>query len=115
MGTKFVENCKMSKITLLGLVVMVITLPDMAQSGVSISKRSAQDSRFFFGNNNSGRRPPPPRRGPPGRGGRRPPGRRPGGPPQQSSPVFDASNPLLFGGAALAGGLVGAGTATLLG
>jgi len=113
----------MSKITLLGLAVMVvtmvlITLPGELESKAIIGKRSAepQDNRFFFGNNNSGGRRPPPRRAPPRRGRPPPPGR-PGGRPggfggQQSEQGLD---PLFFGGAALAGAAVGAGAATLLG
>ena len=67
--------------------------------------------RFFFGNNNNnnGRGRRPGRRG--GRGfgrpGGRPGGRRPGG--------FDATNPLVLGGTALAGAAVGAGFSQLLG
>merc|ERR1719317_1709854 len=99
----------MSKITFLGLGVMVVTM-------VLITLPGELEGKTIIGNNNSGGRRPPPRGAPPRRGRPPPPGRpegRPGGfGGQQSAQGLD---PLFFGGAALAGAAVGAGAATLLG
>eukprot|EP00091_Calanus_sinicus_P000343 TRINITY_DN10281_c0_g1_i1.p1 TRINITY_DN10281_c0_g1~~TRINITY_DN10281_c0_g1_i1.p1 ORF type:complete len:121 (-),score=34.68 TRINITY_DN10281_c0_g1_i1:86-448(-) len=101
-----------------------MSLPAFTDAGLIKRSAQAQNTRFFLGNdnNNSGRRPPPGRRpgGRPGGGPGRRPGGRPGGfgrpPVQQTQPAgFDAANPLVLGGTALAGAALGAGAATIFG
>merc|ERR1712106_832161 len=121
MGQFCEESIKMTKITLFALAICTFGISGLSRPtffGSGLQKRSAlpQDSRFFNGNNNNnnGRRPPPGR----GPGGR--PGGRPGGfgrPPvqQTQNTGFNANNPFVLGGTALAGAALGAGAATILG